>query len=98
MPSARAAAPGREAPKLGGGSVKLDPAVFAARFNMGLVHGAEEAAAGKSFRNIRRVHALPVDDVGVAELVRAASLLLSEAALPAIVARAENPKQTAEGA
>jgi large subunit ribosomal protein L4 len=220
MPSARAAATGRDAPKLGGGTVKLDPAVFAARFNMGLVHesvraelaarrrgtastrtrgevagggtkpwrqkgtgraragssrsplwagggttfgptprqytfkinrkerrgalrsalslhaergslavfdgaafdapstaqavgllndwdpgepilvvlGAEEAAAGKSFRNIRRVHALPVEDVGVAELVGAASLLLSEAALPAIVARAENPKQTVEGA
>src|SRR5947209_17020383 len=63
-----------------------------------VVLGAEEAAAGKSFRNIRRVHALPVDDVGVAELLGAASLLLSEAALPAIVARAENPKQTAEGA
>src|SRR5437868_12883222 len=43
MPSARAAAPGREAPKLGGGSVKLDPAVFAARFNMGLVHESVRA-------------------------------------------------------
>lgn len=48
----------------------------------------EEAAAGKSFRNLARVQALPVGDVGVAEVVGAASLLISEAALPVLVERA----------
>jgi large subunit ribosomal protein L4 len=47
-----------------------------------------EAAAGKSFRNIARVEAMPVSDAGVADLVGAASLLVSEAALPALVERA----------
>ena len=48
----------------------------------------EEAAAGKSFRNLARVEAMPVQDAGVADIVGAASLLVSEAALPALVARA----------
>jgi large subunit ribosomal protein L4 len=49
---------------------------------------ADEAAAGKSFRNISRVEPLPVSDAGVAELMWAASLLVSQAALPTLVARA----------
>lgn len=53
-----------------------------------VVLGAEEAGAGKSFRNIARVVALPVEEVGVVDLVGAGSLLVSEAALPALVARA----------
>ena len=53
-----------------------------------IVLGAEEAAAGKSFRNIVKVEALPVEDAGVADIVRAGSLLISEAALPALVERA----------
>jgi large subunit ribosomal protein L4 len=48
----------------------------------------EEAAAGKSFRNLVRVHALPAQDVGVADIVGAASLLVSESALQALQARA----------
>jgi large subunit ribosomal protein L4 len=48
----------------------------------------EEEAAGKSFRNIPRVEAMPVSDAGVADLVWAASLLVSQAALPLLVARA----------
>jgi large subunit ribosomal protein L4 len=48
----------------------------------------EEAAAGKSFRNIERIAVMPVEDVGVADVVGAASLLVSEAALPELVARA----------
>ena len=52
-----------------------------------LLHESEEAA-GKSFRNIARVSVLPVDDAGVADIIGAASLLVSEAALPALVARA----------
>jgi large subunit ribosomal protein L4 len=53
-----------------------------------VVLGADEAVAGKSFRNIVRVAALPVADVGVADVVGAASLLVSEAAMPELVARA----------
>jgi large subunit ribosomal protein L4 len=49
---------------------------------------SEEEAAGKSFRNIPRVEAMPVEDAGVVDLVWAASVLVSHAALPALVARA----------
>jgi large subunit ribosomal protein L4 len=48
----------------------------------------EEAAAGKSFRNLVDAEAMPVQDAGVAEIVGAASLLVSEAALESLVARA----------
>ncbi len=48
----------------------------------------EEEAAGKSFRNMRGVEAMPVSDAGVADLMWAGSLLVSQAALPALVARA----------
>jgi large subunit ribosomal protein L4 len=54
-----------------------------------VVLGGEEEAAGKSFRNLARVEAIPVEAVGVAEIVGAASLLVSEASLPALVARAQ---------
>ena len=47
-----------------------------------------EADAGKSFRNIPRVSVMPVGDAGVADVIGAASLLVSSAALPALVARA----------
>ena len=50
--------------------------------------GADEAAAGKSFRNLKRVSVMPVQDAGVADIIGAASLLVSEAALPALAARA----------
>ena len=48
----------------------------------------EESAAGKSFRNIARADVMPVDDAGVADVIGAASLLVSERALPSLVARA----------
>jgi large subunit ribosomal protein L4 len=48
----------------------------------------EEAAAGKSFRNLPGAVALPAKDAGVADIVGAASLLVSEAALDELVARA----------
>jgi large subunit ribosomal protein L4 len=48
----------------------------------------EEAAAGKSFRNMSRAEAMPVEDVGVADIVGAASVLVSEAALQALLERA----------
>lgn len=58
-----------------------------------VVLGGEEEAAGKSFRNITRVEALPVEDVGVADVVGAASLLVSEAGLPALTALAATPER-----
>jgi large subunit ribosomal protein L4 len=61
-----------------------------------VVLGGEEEAAGKSFRNIARVQATPVEDVGVADVVGAASLLISEAALDVLVARAAKPERGAE--
>ncbi len=48
----------------------------------------QEVAAGKSFRNLARVVALPVSEAGVADVLGAASLLISEQALPSLVARA----------
>ena len=52
-----------------------------------LLTDAEEAA-GKSFRNLVGAEAMPVQDAGVADIVGAASLLVSEAALPSLLARA----------
>jgi large subunit ribosomal protein L4 len=49
----------------------------------------DEFAAAKSFRNLARVHVLHVDDVGVADLVRAATLVLSQGALDNLTARAK---------
>jgi large subunit ribosomal protein L4 len=63
-----------------------------------VVLGSEEAAAGKSFRNLARVVPLPVEDVGVADLIGAASLLVSEAALPSLVARATGTRRSEEAA
>jgi large subunit ribosomal protein L4 len=53
-----------------------------------VVLAQSERNAGLSFRNIDRVLVLPAEDVGVANLIGAARLLVSEAALPALVARA----------
>lgn len=47
-----------------------------------------EAVAGKSFRNLPYAEAIPVEDAGVADIVGAASLLVSEAALANLLARA----------
>lgn len=49
---------------------------------------AEEANAGLSFRNLWRVLVMPVEDVGVADIIGAASLLVSESALEQLTARA----------
>ena len=48
----------------------------------------DELTAAKSFRNLSRVIVLHVDDVGVADLVRTATLVLSQAALDNLTARA----------
>jgi len=57
---------------------------------------AEEANAGLSFRNMWRVMAMPVEDAGVADIVGAASLLISEAALHQLTARANGEKLAEE--
>jgi large subunit ribosomal protein L4 len=58
--------------------------------------GDDELAVSKSFRNIDRVHVLGARDVGIADIVRAASLVLSDAAIEALTALAKGEKtQTA---
>ncbi len=52
-----------------------------------LLHESE-ANAGLSFRNLERVLVLPVQDAGVANIIGAARLLVSQAAMPALTARA----------
>ncbi|MBB4662927.1 50S ribosomal protein L4 [Conexibacter arvalis] len=54
---------------------------------------ADEANAGLSFRNLDRVLVLPVEDAGVADVIGAASLLISETALAQITARATGAAQ-----
>ena len=56
----------------------------------------EERNAGLSFRNMQRVLVLPVEDAGVANIIGAARLLVSEAALPALVARANGTSEDGE--
>ncbi|HEU4701048.1 MAG TPA: 50S ribosomal protein L4 [Conexibacter sp.] len=57
---------------------------------------AEEANAGLSFRNLWRVVVMPVEDAGVADLIGAASVLVSEAALEQLTARANGDKAAEE--
>ena len=59
-----------------------------------VVLGGEEAVAGKSFRNIARIEAIPVEDVCVTDVMGAATLLVSEAALPVLVTRAVGKTRT----
>jgi len=58
----------------------------------------DEANAGLSFRNLRAVDVMPVADAGVADLIGAATLLVSETALDQLVARcsasAPDPAET----
>lgn len=58
--------------------------------------GADEADAGKSFRNIASVDVMPVSDAGVADIVGAASMLVSQAALPELIARAGGANDNAD--
>jgi len=50
-----------------------------------------EANAGMSFRNLARISVMPVGEAGVADVIGAALLLVSESALPELVARATAP-------
>ena len=56
----------------------------------------DEATAVKSFRNLDRVAVLPAEGVGIADIVGAASLVVSEAALTALTALAKGEKAEAE--
>jgi large subunit ribosomal protein L4 len=56
---------------------------------------SEESDAALSFRNLARVSVLSHEDVGVADIVGAASLVLSQAALDALTARAGAPSPKA---
>jgi large subunit ribosomal protein L4 len=62
-----------------------------------VVLGPDESDAGLSFRNIANVSVMTAEDAGVADVVGAAHLLVSEVALPALVARATGAKDDAEG-
>jgi large subunit ribosomal protein L4 len=56
----------------------------------------DEANAGLSFRNLAKVAVMPVVDAGVADVIGAATLLVSEAALPQLVARANRDSAGAD--
>jgi len=56
----------------------------------------EQSDVALSFRNLKRVAVLSAADVGVTEVVGAASLLVSEAALAELTERAAKPRAGAE--
>lgn len=58
--------------------------------------GEDEAHAGLSFRNIARIGVLPVDAAGVADVIGAGSLLVSERALERLTARASGAAHAGE--
>src|SRR6185295_9661204 len=60
-----------------------------------VVLSEEQADVALSFRNLRRVSVLPSSNCGVADLVGAASLLISEDALDELTARAKGEKDDA---
>jgi large subunit ribosomal protein L4 len=53
----------------------------------------EESSAALSFRNLDRVAVLSAENVGVADLLGAASLLVSESALEALTVRSAKPRR-----
>jgi large subunit ribosomal protein L4 len=55
-----------------------------------------EAEAGLSFRNLVAADVMPAADASVADIIRAASLLISEAAMSQLVARATSDGATDE--
>jgi large subunit ribosomal protein L4 len=63
-----------------------------------VVLAPEDSAAALSFRNIARVAVLTAENVGVTDLLGAASLLVSETALDALSARTGKPRATEEAA
>jgi len=64
-----------------------------------LVLTDEQEIVSRSFRNLDKTRVLPVSEVGVADLIRAANLLLSQEALDAITERASRvPRRQSAGA
>jgi large subunit ribosomal protein L4 len=61
-----------------------------------VVLSPEESSAALSFRNLARVAVLTAENVGVADLLGAASLVVSETALDALTARTGKPRSTEE--
>jgi large subunit ribosomal protein L4 len=55
----------------------------------------DELVAGKSFRNLAGVNVLASEDAGVADIVRAATVVASEAALDNLTARAKKAERRA---
>jgi large subunit ribosomal protein L4 len=62
-----------------------------------VLSGPDEAAAFKSFRNLAGVNVLAAEDCGVADLVGAATVVLSSDALESLTARARRTKERGEG-
>jgi large subunit ribosomal protein L4 len=56
---------------------------------------ADELVAGKSFRNLAGVNVLAAEDAGVADIVRAATVVASQAALDNLTARARKAERRA---
>ncbi len=56
----------------------------------------EESSAALSFRNLKRVAVLTAENVGVADLLGAAALIISEPALQALTERTGPPRKTRE--
>jgi len=61
-----------------------------------VVLAPEESSAALSFRNLARVAVLTAENVGVADLLGAASLVVSESALEALTARTGQPRKNTE--
>ena len=63
-----------------------------------VVLGGDEEAAAKSFRNLEGVSVLAAENAGVADLVGAATVVASQAAVDALTARARKTERRAAGA
>jgi len=62
-----------------------------------VVLGPDEVAAAKSFRNLAGVSVLNAENAGVADIVGAATLVASQAAVDALTARARRDRQPGAG-
>jgi large subunit ribosomal protein L4 len=62
-----------------------------------LVVDRTQEVTEKSFRNLERVLVVPADNVNVADIVRASSLVLSREALDHVTALARKPERRAQG-
>ena len=58
---------------------------------------ADELVPAKSFRNLAGVNVLAAEDAGVADLVRAATVVASRAAIDHLTARARKAERVANG-